>query len=305
MSWHFSQALGAAYSRANCSDGAPWPPSSSMPFAADESCSAKMKNTFHLSPFGMMFAPSTDTHGAALLTWFLAGFPVKISALPEKVMGSTGNALDYGGKCAESLAKFCPISSLWKTRQLSLFGGLEPFSETWPQWGMMLDGELLAQTMPVFPSIESGSGFWASPAARDWKDSHGMARTREKGRHRIDQLARQVYASLDGSGLFTPPTATLMESALSVEMILAIADARALPWTSANMEKWAASSTGEASSGLLNPDWVEWLMGWPVGWTASKPLAMDRCRMWRGSHGKYSEGRVPDESSTEDEHGDS
>lgn len=24
--------------------------------------------------------------------------------------------------------------------------------------------------------------------------------------------------------------------------------------------------------GRLNPDWVEWLMGWPVGWTALKQL---------------------------------
>jgi len=25
--------------------------------------------------------------------------------------------------------------------------------------------------------------------------------------------------------------------------------------------------------GRLNPDWVEWLMGWPIGWTSFKPLA--------------------------------
>ena len=28
--------------------------------------------------------------------------------------------------------------------------------------------------------------------------------------------------------------------------------------------------------GPLNPDWVEWLMGWPIGWTDLKPLAMDK-----------------------------
>lgn len=25
--------------------------------------------------------------------------------------------------------------------------------------------------------------------------------------------------------------------------------------------------TDTANCGLLNPDWVEWLMGWPLGWT--------------------------------------
>ena len=29
--------------------------------------------------------------------------------------------------------------------------------------------------------------------------------------------------------------------------------------------------------GSLNPTWVEWLMGWPIGWTALEPLAMARC----------------------------
>ena len=31
-------------------------------------------------------------------------------------------------------------------------------------------------------------------------------------------------------------------------------------------------------TGQLNPTWVEWLMGWPIGWTDLKPLAMDRYR---------------------------
>jgi hypothetical protein len=28
--------------------------------------------------------------------------------------------------------------------------------------------------------------------------------------------------------------------------------------------------------GPLNPEWVEWLMGWPLGWTDLKPLEMDK-----------------------------
>jgi hypothetical protein len=28
--------------------------------------------------------------------------------------------------------------------------------------------------------------------------------------------------------------------------------------------------------GTLNPMWVEWLMGWPVGWTELKPLETDK-----------------------------
>jgi len=30
------------------------------------------------------------------------------------------------------------------------------------------------------------------------------------------------------------------------------------------------------AGGKLNPMWVEWLMGWPIGWTDLKPLVMDK-----------------------------
>ena len=37
----------------------------------------------------------------------------------------------------------------------------------------------------------------------------------------------------------------------------------------------------------LNPNWVEWLMGWPIGWTDSKPLATDKFRSWLQQHLDY------------------
>lgn len=36
--------------------------------------------------------------------------------------------------------------------------------------------------------------------------------------------------------------------------------------------------------GQLNPEWVEWFMGWPIGWTELKPLAMDKFREWQRQH---------------------
>jgi hypothetical protein len=32
--------------------------------------------------------------------------------------------------------------------------------------------------------------------------------------------------------------------------------------------------------GQLNPDWVEWLMNWPIGWTSMEPLNPDRFLAW-------------------------
>jgi hypothetical protein len=39
--------------------------------------------------------------------------------------------------------------------------------------------------------------------------------------------------------------------------------------------------------GKLNPTWVEWLMGWPLGWTDLKPLETDKFQQWLHSHGRH------------------
>ncbi|WP_240789154.1 DNA cytosine methyltransferase [Pseudomonas kribbensis] len=36
--------------------------------------------------------------------------------------------------------------------------------------------------------------------------------------------------------------------------------------------------------GHLNPEWAEWLMGWPIGWTGLKPLATDKFHLWQQEH---------------------
>ena len=38
--------------------------------------------------------------------------------------------------------------------------------------------------------------------------------------------------------------------------------------------------------GPLNPEFVEWLMGWPIGWTDSGPLEMAKFRRWLDEHGR-------------------
>jgi hypothetical protein len=44
----------------------------------------------------------------------------------------------------------------------------------------------------------------------------------------------------------------------------------------------------EQIGGQLNPTWVEWLMGWPLGWTELSVLAMDKFRSARRLRSKSS-----------------
>lgn len=39
--------------------------------------------------------------------------------------------------------------------------------------------------------------------------------------------------------------------------------------------------------GLINPMWIEWMMGWPIGWTDLKPLEMDKYQQWQQKHSRY------------------
>ncbi len=51
-------------------------------------------------------------------------------------------------------------------------------------------------------------------------------------------------------------------------------------------KKMKEISTAQEVNGSLNPEWVEWLMGWPIGMTGLQPLATAKFRLWLDSHGK-------------------
>lgn len=39
-------------------------------------------------------------------------------------------------------------------------------------------------------------------------------------------------------------------------------------------------NTLDVTGGQLNPDWVEWLMGWPISWTSLEPMSTETFRKW-------------------------
>ena len=208
MSWHFSQALVEEYLEGNCLDGERFAPSSANQAPPQCYSTDRTLATSRHSPFGMTCAPLTDDRGEELLTWYLADFPVRTSASQETQPDSTANALDSGVSSPASFAKWDRVSCGWKTHQLSLLGGLTPYSETWPRWGTMRNGESSERMTPELGTSENGSGLLPTPTTQDSENNGGPSQ-RERN---------------------TPPLNAIVD-------------------------------------GLLNPDWVEWLMGWPIGWT--------------------------------------
>src|SRR5690349_3164227 len=79
------------------------------------------------------------------------------------------SAQGCGGSSTDSLAAYDHESSSWRTSQLSLFGGLSEYLETWPSAGMTQSG-IAYQRESLAPSITvTGSGLWPTPRREDYK----------------------------------------------------------------------------------------------------------------------------------------
>jgi len=301
MSWHYSRALEGAFSAASCSDGGPSARSNSTTTPA--ACSSPDRTTDALirSQSGTTSGLSEAVHGEALLTWFLAASRARTSASQEREKESTGPDPDSGEKWRGSLAKWDRDSSSWKTAQLSLLGGWEPFSETWPRWGMMRDGECWELAMPALRTDGTESGSWPTPVATDGsKGGRITPRKSKEGGNLIEAISnRTIWATptvQDGNGRthHNQPNGSKTPSLLGQVIGFptpCAQDAKnsTLPVSQRDRDSipGALLRSGQAPGGQLNPTWVEWLMGWPLGWTDCAASETDRFLQWRLSHGEF------------------
>jgi DNA (cytosine-5)-methyltransferase 1 len=215
-----------------------------------------MTDFFRLSRFGMTCKPLTDDLGEELLTLYRAGFPVKTLAQLEKAQELKESDQECGEKWRGSFVKYDPDTLSWRTHQCSLLGDLEPFSETWPQWGLMRDGECweqrtLEQTIRGTESglLPNGVDTFHTPNCTGL-DGGSNSRKALKKRMQTWPTPR-TKGMCGGSGSWAQLKANTT-----------IEEARAM---------------GAGNGGKLNPMWVEWLMGWPIGWTDLKPLETGKC----------------------------
>jgi hypothetical protein len=248
-----------------------------------------------LSRFGMTYKPLMETRGEELLTLYRAAFHVQTSAQREKAQESMEKTQDSGEKWRGSFVKYDPDSSLWITHQCSLLGGLDEFLETWPQWGLMRDGECWEQQMlaQTIRGTESGlSEKLPTPTASDYKSQPTSKSWKAKGAINFKLSNPEIQAK------WPTPTAHMAketnapsEHKRNTPTLTAQVN-WATPTVCGNYNRKGASKTsgdGLATQvgGKLNPMWVEWLMGWPLGWTDLKPLETDRFQSWQQQHSEF------------------
>jgi hypothetical protein len=276
----------------------------------------------------MTFEPLTADRGAAVLTSYLAAFPVRTSASQEKVPELTGNDLDCGAKWRESLARYDHGSHSWKTAQPSLLEGWGECSVIWPRWGMMRDGVCWEHTTSARPTSGTASGLWPTPTVCGNYNQKGASKTSGDGLatavkkwptptvHSAKELSYPAEYNRRTPGLgsvvlkpYLWPTPTVDAATErttryaqgGTSLLLAV---RMWPTPQASDCRNRGSAdtpaiarrieagkqitlTMTVTGGQLNPPWVEWLMGWPLGWTDCEPLEMAKFQAWRRSLGDF------------------
>jgi hypothetical protein len=313
MSWLFSQALVEEYLVENFLDGELSVQSSGKPIQQAYCAPDKMTDFLRISRFGMTFKPLTDIPGEELSMSSVVAFHVRTSAPQEKAQELTESDQECGEKWHASFVKYDPDSSSWKTHQCSLLGDLDEFLETWPQWGLMRDGECweqrtLEQTIrgTEFGLLPNGVDSFHTP---NTTGLDGGSNSRKALKKRL-MFPTPVKSESNGSAAFK------LTDAVEASM------GRTMPKMQKNPHKWQEfqtwptpvcqdsrhattrhidpknqhwkSNLGEVVmsleqpniGGRLNPTWVEWLMGWPLGWTDLKPLEMDKSLCAPQQHGE-------------------
>ena len=286
-----------------------------------------------LSQFGLTLQLLTENRGQELLMSYLGAFHAKTSAQQVKAQVSKVQEVECGKRWQELLARYDPVTHLWKTAQCSLLEDLELSLQTWPRWGSMRNGACYLQPMlahhtgekesgslpnnetffhtPNTTGLDGGSNSrkalkkrmeqWPTPRSCSamastitqesaWNDKRNPNLETIVGQRMFPaQQAVQMWPTPDanmGMRGTQPDWQPIRKSGQPAQYTInqAVRDSYATP--TARMWKDNGKSPSELNrnletlavqaGGKLNPTWVEWLMGWPMGWTDLKPLVMDK-----------------------------
>ena len=300
MSWLYSQALVVEYLGENFLDGEQSAPLSGKPTQQAYCAPDKMTDFSRLSRFGMTYKPLTESRGQELLTLFREDFLAKTLAPQGGGLALMENEAECGEKWRGSFVKYDPDLSLWKTHQCSLLGDLEEFSETWPQWGLMRDGECWEQR--TLEQTIRGTEFGLSPNGVDsfhTPNTTGL----DGGSNSRRALKKRLLPTPDASQRGPTKDYNPQAKSQSGRTLQSFAAKFPTPQASDHRDRGnmsnpsvqrrvnigkqiSLSQSVHPTSGQLNPTWVEWLMGWPLEWTDLKPLEMDKSHCVPQPHGE-------------------
>ena len=311
MSWLYSQALVEAYSAASSSAGAQSARSKSIDTPQAYCAPDKMIGFYRLSRFGMTFGLLTEELGVELLTSCLRDFRATTSALPVRGPASQDQKAAYGLRWQESFAKYSRVTCTWRTHQRLLDGAWMSFSGIWPRQGTMRNGVCWERTKSAPRISEREFGYLPphtnlpTPTAFDATCSSVIAKTdriklggklprkiNKQGTEGSVGLARLVQMwptpTVHGNYNRKGASKTSGNGLATAVKIFPTPTAHNAQETACPVDRRRKTPPLDAvAGGKLNPPWVEWLMGWPLGWTGLQPLEKDKYQQWLQQHSDF------------------
>ena len=272
MSWHYSQGQAAGFSVAAYLVGLRWRPARSIP-TVGASCSSD-KETERLTPSRSTTTcePWTADRGAGALTSSPPGGLAKGLAQQESNEGSPMSDPAYGLRGPALSMRYDRRLYSWRiARALFPLEDLPDACPTLPHSGTMRRGILSERDTLAHRTGAIGAGSlltWPTPKA-----SEGHFGIRGPNAQGGPGLTEAVHARHN-----TWPTPSARDWKDTPGMTAQRKDGKSrddqLP------RRVYSRGKVPAGGGKLNPTWVEWLMGWPIGWTDCEPLEMDRFHRW-------------------------
>ena len=269
MSYTYLQEQEGEYLEVNCLD-IPQSVLSKLKSIQDKSyCSDSETESCQSFQSGTTSALSTADPGEDQLTFFAEDFRVKTSVQQVKEQELPEHVRDFGKSMRESLTKYGLALSLPKIHHCFELGDLELSSKIWPRWGIMLDGACweLGTSVRLISAIECGS--WPTTTTQDAKNNGSPSQMRRN--------TKPLNAAVIGTQTqqkWGTPRCFMHKDALTDR-------------GKGNLGEQVNEAHKMKKMGQLNPAWVEWLMGWPIGWTDLKPLATDKFRNVQQWHSEF------------------
>jgi hypothetical protein len=287
MPWLISDALMKAYENSRssqaqaaeslvvtCSDGEPSAQSSGNPTQQAYLQPDRMTAFSRLSRFGMMFKPLTADRGEDLLMWYREAFLARTLVPQEKEQGLKEAGAVCGSIWHELSVRYDLNTHSWRTHLCLWDEALQWSSVILPKWGMTVSGALFQHPTAERPISGTGSGLWLTP-----RSCSAMAATITP-ESAWDQNRFPNLETMVGRKQWPTPQASDNRDRGNL-------GSGAIQRRQEKGKQIMLSQSVSDISGALNPLWVEWLMGWPLGWTDLKPLATDRFQSWRRQHGEF------------------
>jgi len=115
-------------------------------------------------------------------------------------------------------------------------------------------------------SVQARQGRWPTPQAKDWRSGKVSAQTRNRNSRPLNEAVHWATPTMHGN------------------------------WNRKGASATSCDGLATQAGGQLNPAWLEWLMGWPIGWTESEHSATESYRRWLAAHSGPSPKDSPSET---------